>query len=269
MYPNGGIYTLLITNLPGNSTSAQLTDKYHNKDNIIQVAIAKSYDDLIQELDQLYDADKALKIEMRRAQEMNAQPNIGGLSSKVDSCAAPVLAKLRQNLTQASFPTKLGFLTFATIKSKHRFLEKYRDTRMMDEFFLFQGVRIEVAPAEDPKNYLVANWGVQSNALALFKLWGALILTVLVSAGVMLVLPMLRLTGSSAVYIKVLVPALWIAGGNFLLRWLAILLAPKVRYSMLVGPFHIERGRKSEVHLGLRHHGHQHSPHRLLRQQPT
>lgn len=268
VYPNAGIYSLAITNLPSSCTSAQLTAKYHNKENIIQVAVVKNYKGLVQELDRLYEADRLLKKEVRRAQEANLPAgNSEKLSAKVDACAQPVLVKLRQNLTQASFPTTLGFLTFATIKSKHRFLERYRDTLHMDDLFLCEGVRIEICPAEDPKNYLVANWD-QSTLVPKLLLWLALFGVVIMSAALMLALPFLKLgTSEAGQYILVLLPALCIAGGNFLLRWLTIVLAARVPLPMLVGTAYPERGRGLEAQCCILLHCCQHSPNSVLRGQ--
>ena len=141
-YPRLEDYSLAIPSdyLPQSMSSAQFADLFLNKANIIKTALSRDFSPLLQALTSYSEAEREtrqMQIDLSEGPHVaKKQPTLMYKPSQAD------LEVLRQNLENETkrvatmksqqphvedYPATVGVITFATIKSKHRFLKAYLD----------------------------------------------------------------------------------------------------------------------------------------------
>lgn len=171
VYPNPAIYSLQLKRhlLPSKLSSEDFAARFLNTDNIIQTAVGRDFDGLIAALEKLCDLGRQIRqMECDLSTEPHVAKNPKSCSNrpsdkklaKLDLAfrsQVEVVRSLRSSKSSiCDYAACTGIITFATMKSKHRFLEALLEALKaggsLPEKFQFDGKKLEFEEVGDPKD---------------------------------------------------------------------------------------------------------------------
>ena len=171
VYPNPAIYSLQLKKhlLPAKLSSEEFSARFLNTDNIIQTAVGRDFEGLISELEKLCDLGRRIRqVECDLSTEPHVAKNPKSCTNRPSDAKqtklkeafrkqVEVLRGIRSSKSGiCDYAACTGIITFATMKSKHRYLEALTEALKaggaLPERFQFNGKKLEFEEVGDTRD---------------------------------------------------------------------------------------------------------------------
>lgn len=171
VYPNPAIYSLQLKKhlLPAKLSSEEFSARFLNTDNIIQTAVGRDFQGLISELEKLCDLGRRIRqVECDLSTEPHVAKNPKSCTNRPSDKKlaqlhlafrkqVEVVRQLRSSKSGiCDYAACTGIITFATMKSKHRYLEALVEALKaggpVPEKFQFNGKKLEFEEVGDTRD---------------------------------------------------------------------------------------------------------------------
>lgn len=174
-FPNISLYSLMVSKefLKPNMKSEDLAMRFLNTDNIVQTALSRDFGNLHNDMDKMYYIDRKVK---QMEIDLSGADHFAKSKGCMKRASPEKLEKLKSDFNEQAeaclkykfkfddlidYPTSIAFITFATQRSKHKYLSEYlkilQDKQEVPDKFKVEGKELYFRDAEDPRNYNYRN----------------------------------------------------------------------------------------------------------------